>query len=91
LPTRAKILVDKYVNNALYLVARSGSAPEMGTVSDFGLQSSKVREIFETEEKQHGDKEEGSKKEKALTPGSGSRNSFRDVERSVRPLERSTS
>jgi hypothetical protein len=41
----------------------------MGTVSDFDSKVASQGNI-RTEEKQHGHKEEGSKKEKALTPGS---------------------
>jgi hypothetical protein len=63
----------------------------MGTVSDFDSKVTKLKGNIRTEEKQHGHKEESSKKEKALTSWIGSRKSFRDVERSVRPLERSTS
>jgi hypothetical protein len=70
-----KIFVDKCVNNTLYLVARSGSALEMGTISDFGSKVLKSGK-YSNGGKQHGHKEKGSKKEKALTSWIGSRNLF---------------
>jgi hypothetical protein len=59
-----KILVDKYVNNALYLVARSGSALEMGTVSDFDSKVTNSREIFERRKNNMATKKKAAKKKK---------------------------
>ena len=62
--TNPEFFVDKYVNKALYLVARSGSAPEMGTISDFDSKATKVREIFERRKNNMATKKKAAKKKK---------------------------
>jgi hypothetical protein len=61
---KPKFFVDKYVNKVLYLVARSGSAPEMGTISDFDSKATKVREIFERRKNNMATKKKAAKKKK---------------------------
>jgi hypothetical protein len=61
---KGQIYVDKYVNNAQYLGARSGPAPEMGTVSGFRRENTKSKEIVERRKTNMATKKKAAKKKK---------------------------